>query len=48
MELYFPDSGWLLLRRGTVDALGRFKSRHAVPTWDDTLSALLRQAGEKA
>ena len=46
MDLYFPNSGWLLLRRGTVDALGRFKSRHALPTWDDTLSAVLKEAGE--
>jgi Family of unknown function (DUF6084) len=47
MDMYFPNSGWLRARRDTIDALGRFKSRHALPTWDDTLSALLKQAGEQ-
>jgi hypothetical protein len=41
VDLYFPDSGWLVLRRETLDALGRFKSRHALPTWNDTVLALL-------
>lgn len=48
VDMYFPSSGWLLLSRGTVDALGRFKSRHALPTWDDTLSALLSAEGGQA
>lgn len=47
MDMYFPNSAWLRLRRDTVDALGRFKSRQAIPTWDETLSALLKQAGEQ-
>ncbi|MQA85707.1 MAG: hypothetical protein GEV03_14055 [Streptosporangiales bacterium] len=46
MDTYFPNSAWLRLSRDTVDALGRFKSRNALPTWDDTLVALLKQAGE--
>jgi hypothetical protein len=47
MDMYFPNSAWLRVRRETVDALGRFKSRWALPTWDETLSALLKQAGEE-
>jgi hypothetical protein len=47
MDMYFPNSAWLRVRRDTVDALGRFKSRRALPTWDETLSALLKQAGER-
>ena len=46
MDLYFPDSAWLRLRTATVDALGRFKSREALATWDETLERLLKQAGE--
>jgi hypothetical protein len=46
MDMYFPNSAWLRLRRDTVDELGRFKSRQALPTWDETISALLKQAGE--
>jgi hypothetical protein len=41
VERDFPDSGWVRCRRDTLDALGRFKSRHALPTWDHTLRALL-------
>ena len=41
VERDFPDSGWLRCRRETLDALGRFKSRHALPTWDRTIQALL-------
>lgn len=47
MDMYFPNSGWLRVCRDTVDALGRFKSRRALPTWDEALSALLKQAGEE-
>jgi predicted alpha-1,6-mannanase (GH76 family) len=46
MDLYFPDSAWLRLRRSTVDALARVKSREALPTWDETLERVLKQAGE--
>lgn len=46
MDLYFPDSGWVRLRRDTLDALGRFKSQQAIPTWDETLQALLEKVGE--
>ena len=38
MDLYFPDSGWLRLRRDTLDALLRYQSRHAVPTADEVLT----------
>ena len=41
MDAHFPDSGWLLLRRSTLDSLGRFKSRRALATWNDTVLALL-------
>jgi hypothetical protein len=41
MDLYFPGSGWLRLRRDTIERLGRFKSGRALPTWDDALNALL-------
>lgn len=45
MDAYFPNSGWLRLHRDTLDALGRFKSRRALATWDETVLALLG-AGE--
>jgi Family of unknown function (DUF6084) len=46
VERDFPDSGWLRCSRETLDALGRYKTRHALPTWDRTIQALL--AAERA
>lgn len=45
MEVHFPGSAWLRLRRETVGALARFKADRALPTWEDTIVALLKEAG---
>jgi Family of unknown function (DUF6084) len=42
MDQHFPNSAWLRLRRDTLDGLQRFRSRRTLPTWDDTIEALLR------
>ena len=36
------------MSRPTLDELIRFKTRHALPTWDATLRALLGQADREA
>ncbi|MEW9530525.1 DUF6084 family protein [Microbispora sp. NPDC049125] len=41
----FPGSGWLRLRRDTLRDLLRFKSERALPTWDEALGLLLKEAG---
>jgi hypothetical protein len=41
---HFPGSAWLKCSRETLDALSVYKSKHALPTWDATLSALLAAA----
>ena len=46
MDLYFPNSGWLRLRRDTLDALTRYKAERGLPTWDDAVEQLLKEAGE--
>ena len=43
---HFPGSAWLRCRRDTLDALFAYKTEHALPTWDATLSALLAAAGK--
>jgi hypothetical protein len=48
VDRYFPNAGWLRLRRDTLDALMRMKARRALVTWDDVLAELLRAAGEEA
>src|SRR5437763_5533390 len=45
MDLYFPGTGWLRLRRETLVALHRFKTDRALLSWDETFECLLKQAG---
>ena len=45
MDLYFPNSGWIRLRRDTIDALSRYKADRALPTWEDAFELLLKEAG---
>ena len=46
MQRYFPDSAWLRLRRDAFDRLWAYKARHALPTWEDAVDALLRASEE--
>lgn len=46
MESHFPESGWIRLRRSSVDALQRIKSREALLTWDDVVDALVNKQTE--
>jgi hypothetical protein len=41
MELYYPNTAWLCLRRDVFDRLYQFKSRHGIPTWEQALESLL-------
>lgn len=46
MDLYFPNSGWVRVRRDTLDRLRSYKVRRALPSWDDAFELLLKEAGE--
>lgn len=46
MDVHFPGSGWLRLRRDTIDALAEFRASRALPTWDDAVIAVLDAARE--
>jgi hypothetical protein len=46
VDVHFPNSAWLRCSRQTLDELSAFKAKHALPTWDATLAALLAAAGE--
>jgi len=43
MDAYFPHEAWIRLDRDTVDAMLRYKSAHAIPTWDDAIRSLLKE-----
>lgn len=46
IDRHFPDSAWLRLRRDTFDALDRFRSRRALPSWERAIEALLAASAE--
>lgn len=46
MDQYFPGEGWLRLPRDTIDALQQFKAARALPTWEQAIETLLKEAGE--
>ena len=48
IDVHFPNSAWIRMSLPTLDELQRFKTRHALPTWDATLAALLARAADDA
>jgi hypothetical protein len=46
MDRHFPGSAWLRMRRDAFDRLHAYRARHALLTWEDSIDALLREAGE--
>ena len=47
IDLYYPNSAWLCLRRDVFDRLSRFKMQQGIPTWEQTLELLLPSSTEK-
>ena len=45
MDLYYPNSGWIRVRRDTLDDLQRFRAHRGLPTWDQAFEQLLKEAG---
>jgi Family of unknown function (DUF6084) len=41
MDLYYPNSAWLSLRRDVFERLYRYKLQRSFPSWEDTLDSLL-------
>lgn len=46
VDVHFPNSAWIRMSSETLDALQRFKSSRALPTWDSVVTALLAEAAE--
>jgi hypothetical protein len=44
IDAHFPNSAWIKMTTHTLEDLQRFKTKHALPTWDITLQALLAAA----
>jgi len=46
MDLYYPDTAWVCLRRDVFDRLYEFKARYGLPTWEHTLERMLGLTAE--
>ncbi len=46
MDVYFPNSAWLRLRRDVFDNLYRYKTRQSLATWEDAVERLLDTSEE--
>ncbi len=48
MDIYYPNTAWLCLRRDVFEELHRFKVERGIPTWEqafETMLALLKEEG---
>lgn len=46
MEIYYPNSAWISLRRDVFERLRQYRIRHSIPTWEQTLEKLLAKDEE--
>jgi hypothetical protein len=46
MDLHYPHTAWLCLRRDVFERLYEFKARHGIPTWEQTLERMLGLTAE--
>jgi hypothetical protein len=44
MEMHFPNTAWLCLRRDVFEQLYQYKVRHGIPTWEQAISRALAAA----
>jgi len=45
MDIYYPNSAWLCLRRDVFDKLSQYKMDRGIPTWEEALERLLNDEG---
>jgi Family of unknown function (DUF6084) len=41
MDIYYPNSAWLCLRRDVFERLYQYKVEHGIPTWERALETML-------
>jgi Family of unknown function (DUF6084) len=44
MNLFYPDTAWICLKREVFDRLYEFKSQHGIPSWEQALERMLGMA----
>jgi len=48
MDLYYPNTAWLNLRRDVFDRLNQYKMTHGIPAWEQAVERLLNEAEASA
>jgi hypothetical protein len=48
MDLYYPNSAWLRLRRDVFDRLHAYKQEQGMATWEEAIEHLLPAAKKRA
>ncbi len=46
MDLYYPNTAWLNLRRDVFERLQEYKVRNGIPSWEQAIERILAQAEE--
>ena len=41
MDIYYPNSAWLCLRRDVFERLHQYKVAHGIPTWEQALESIM-------
>jgi hypothetical protein len=41
IELYYPNTAWLCLRRDVFDKLSQYKMDRGIPTWEEALESII-------
>jgi len=44
IDMYYPNTAWLCLRRDVFDRLNQYKTRFGIPTWEQALEEILSTA----
>lgn len=47
IERYYPNSAWIRMHKDIFDQLYRYKATHALPTWDNVITHLLKASSEE-
>jgi hypothetical protein len=47
MDMYYPNSAWLCLRRDAFERLYRYKMRRGVPTFEQALERVVPDVSEE-
>jgi hypothetical protein len=46
MDIYYPNTAWLALRRDVFDRLHEYKVRNGIPSWEEAIERILTEAEE--